>query len=121
MAHIRRNIDEMETLKLKIKQNNANLKRINDPLRQRLKTLENEVQNYIKENNLPGVRYNGKVILLKTKEKKPLKDQKQRREDLIRHFSEMGFDDPESLYDDVDRVSRKDGIIVDELHMKKYQ
>lgn len=115
MSHIKSCIDELDSLKKQIKLNNFENAKRNRPIRERVDTLNNTIQNYLKEKNLPGIKYNGKVVLVKTEDKKPLKSKIDRKNSVIKELRSFGVKDPDLAYERLDNAQRKDAVKVNNV------
>ena len=69
MSSISAHVNEYLSIKEEIKANNQK----NKQLRQRQGELEVYIKDYMRVNNHPGLRYQGKAIMLQTSERKVVK------------------------------------------------
>lgn len=85
MSLVQAQIQELQSVEHEIKHLSSRLK----ALRDRKKDLEAEITTYIQQNDLPGVRYQGKAILVKPQTKfemKPKKDQEESVREVLRKY-----------------------------------
>lgn len=119
MSQIKAAVIELEEIKTQIKINNAQNMSRNKPLKERSAVLENMIQKYLEEHDLPGIKYDGKAIIISKKEKKPLKSGKDRKKSMIELLAGLGLDNAESIYEKLDNVQRKDTIEISSIKLEK--
>jgi len=119
MSHIKAIIEEFEMLKEKIRVNNLDNNTRNKPLRARVKHLEKEISDYLEMKSIPGIKHDGKAIILKKKEKKALKGKKDRRNCVIEMFKDLGIDNAEDVYVKLEDIQRKEPVEVKEIKLGK--
>lgn len=103
---IRSYVEELSTINKEIKMNNSR----NRILRKRVKELEKNITEYLKNKGQNGLKYNGKAIILEKKDKRLRKNKKNKEEDLINLLSDLGVSDPMEAYKRVIEVQKGDSI-----------
>lgn len=91
---IKGSIDELDRIKAEIARNNAQ----NRALRKRATTLETQISNYLQAKSQAGVKYNGRTIILETKERRSRKGKADKQRDTMALLRELGVDDPAEAY-----------------------
>lgn len=86
MTSARVQMEELLSIDIEIKRNLEALKK----LRERKRTLETNVKNFLHEKELPGVRCNGDLIVLERKNKLKVKTKKTRDEEIINFLKTNG-------------------------------
>ena len=108
-------IDELEQIHSEIKRNNLR----NHMLRKRTKELEENIFEYLKNKNQPGIKYNGKAVIMEQKEKRPIKKKKEKEADIISFFEKLGIDEPADVYNQLQNIQRCEPIEENKLKFKK--
>lgn len=108
-------IDELDKLKAEIARNNA----INRKLRARSQLLEVNIAEYLKAKDHAGVKYRGRTIQLETKERRVVKQGRQKEADVIEFFANLGMDDPRDVYRQLQNVQRRDPVSHEKVSIKK--
>ena len=102
---------EIESISIEITRNNAR----NAELRKRLKQLNTKVTEYMEEKDLPGVTYDGKAVIIKTKTKQPAKGKKDKKVCVIQLLSQLGIRDTEDAYKKLTEIQKKEPVEVKEV------
>lgn len=105
----------MEEIKQEIKNNNIK----NKALRERIRELEGNIQNYLNSKNQPGLKYKGKAIILETGEKHLKKKKKDKEMDSIAYLESLGIQDPKNAYQKVLELQRGNSIQHQTLKIQK--
>jgi len=92
-SDIARYIDEIENIKYEISRFRQGIKKLKD----RQKTIENELQKYIREKNQPGFKYNNIIVTLDNRNKLKRKTKKQKQEDQIQALKTLGIPNPNEV------------------------
>lgn len=92
-SDIARYIDEIENIKYEISRFRQGIKKLKD----RQKTIENELQKYIREKNQPGFKYNNTIVTLDNRNKLKRKTKKQKQEDQIQALKTLGISNPNEV------------------------
>jgi hypothetical protein len=87
-------LNELETIKLEIKNNNKR----NKILKNRVKIIESNISDYLKCRDQNGLKYNGKTLLLENREKRKRKKEKDKKNDLLLLLKNLGINDTEKIY-----------------------
>lgn len=110
---VKGDVDELQRVNAEIKRTAEALKR----LRETKLIIESRIANFLKEKDLPGVKYNESVILLKQKATSKAKPKKIRQGEIIDLLINSGVQDPEALLKKINSVGRekitKDSIKID--------
>ena len=99
-------IEELENIQSEIKRNNIR----NSNHRKRIKELETNITEYLKEKGQLGLKYQGKAIFLEQKELRPAKKKKDKEEALISFFQELGISDPKEAYSKFQDAQKEEPI-----------
>ena len=99
-------IDELEVLKTEITRNNAR----NRTLRSRIRSIEEEIAQYLRAKEQAGVKYRGRTVVLQTKERRPAKQRTQKKQDVMELLGTLGISDREHAYDQLMEAQKGDPI-----------
>lgn len=112
---IREKLVELDRIKQEIK--NLNLKR--RTLLNRQKEIYVLIDDFLKEKDQPGMRYNGKAIILSTKQvnkRLPPKDKDKNVLDLLQKYN---ISDPERMLEELKESMKGEAIIKREIKIKR--
>ena len=109
---IKSKIDELDKIQNEIKRNNA----FNKSLRTRVNELEEDISVYLHEKNEPGLKYNGKAIIIENKEKR---DKKDKKTDVVSLLEELGVNEADIVYDKILDVQKKAPFSERKIKLKK--
>ena len=87
-------VEELEQLKYEIKCNNDR----NKIFRTRIKELEKNITEYLIEKGQHGLKYKGKALLIEEKKTRIPKKKKQKENDIINFFNDLGISNPKQAY-----------------------
>jgi hypothetical protein len=104
-----------EFLNIKDEINTNNLR--NRELRERMRECEAFIKEYMVENNHPGLRFQGKTIMLHTLDRKIAKPKKDREASAIQYLSQLGLDDPEQIYNQLEACQREERSDTDKVKL----
>jgi hypothetical protein len=105
-------LDELERIKLEIKNNNKR----NKILKDRAKIVESNISDYLKCKQQNGLKYNGKTLLLENREKRKRKKEKDKKGDLINLLKDLGIKNIEKTYSEI--IESQKGEIIDKDVLK---
>ena len=113
-------IQERDSLKKAIKDNNAR----NRKLRKRINEIENNIKSYLVEKEQPGVKYenetgNKTAVIIKKKNVYGRKGDKQKTTDCVEYLKRLGISNPEKVYENVKSLQKKEGKETTVLQFKK--
>ena len=108
-------VDELDKIQTEIKRNNAT----NKILRQRSTEIENNIALYLQQKNEPGLKYNGRAIIIENKEKRAQKSQKDKKTDVIELLKHLGVNEPNAAYEKIIDAQKKDPISEQKIKLKK--
>lgn len=108
-------VDELKQINAEIKRNNIT----NKNLRQRAKELENNITEYLKTKDHPGIKYNGQAIILENKEQHLTKKKKDREKDVLSLLESFGIQNPEEAYKQLENVKKGEAIEKHKLRFKQ--
>ena len=114
MSTIQTSINELTSL-------NTELKRLNKTayiVRQRIKEVEKNVLEYLKEKDQPGVKYQDKAIVVENKTKSLKKPKKEIEEDSLRILEDYGISNPKEVLNEILRARKGDEIENQKLKIK---
>lgn len=114
MSTIKGDFEELGAINIEIKRNMEIIKK----LREKKKTLETSITSYLNEKNLPGVKYNGDVIVIERKDRKISKNKKAREEELISLLRENGVHRAEELAERIKNVG-KESVTMERIKINK--
>jgi len=114
MSNIKAEFEELSSINVEIKRSVENLKK----LREKKRTIESSIAAYLNEKNLPGVKYNGDVILIERKDKKITKSKKAREEELVNLLKESGVHHAEDLAMKIKNVG-KEQVTMERIRINK--
>ena len=100
---VKSDVDELQRINSEIKRTAESLKK----LRAAKLNLESRIANFLKEKDLPGVKYNESVILLKQKATSKAKPKKVRQGEIIDLLINSGVQDPEGLLKKMNSIGRE--------------
>jgi len=112
---IKNAIDELDLIKMEINRNNIQ----NRSLRKRASYLEEQISNYLQSKSQSGVKYNGRTIMLETKERRIRKGKIDKQRDTVELLRELGVMDPEEAYTQLVEVQRGNPVEHHKLKIKK--
>ena len=112
---IKGSIDELDRIKSEIARNNAH----NRSLRQRANTLEEQISSYLQKKSQSGVKYNGRTIILETKERRGRKDKVSKERDAVFLLRELRVEDPVRAYSQLVEAQKGETIPHQTLKIKR--
>tara|TARA_Y100000389_G_C17296022_1_gene430538 strand:- start:451 stop:813 length:363 start_codon:yes stop_codon:yes gene_type:complete len=112
---IKSQIDELEKIQIEIKRNNAS----NKVLRNRAKEIEQNISSYLEEKDEPGLKYNGKAIVVENKERRLQKSKKDRKSNVVTLLEDLGIDEADNVYDKILDVQKKSPVSERKIKLKK--
>ena len=112
---IKASIDELARIKDEIARNNAHNRR----LRQRVNILEEQISSYLQTKSQSGVKYNGRTIILETKERRGRKDKVSKERDAISLLRDLGVNDPVSAYSQLVEAQKGETVPHQTLKIKR--
>jgi len=115
MSTIKSTIEELNQLKAEILRHNL----ITKKLRSRVKTLEDILTKYLNEKNETGLKYQGQAIILENKEKNLPKKKKEKVNDVILFFKELGIQDADKAYTKLEQLQKGQTIEISKLKFQK--
>jgi hypothetical protein len=108
-------VDELEQLQHEIKRNNET----NRKLRLRTSELENYISEYLVQKGQHGLKYNGKAIVIESKEYRPVKKKKDKDADIISLLQEIGCNDPKDAYNRIIEAQKGEPVEKQKIKFKK--
>ena len=114
MTTIKAEVDELNQINIEIKRNLENIKK----LREKKKVLETNIAAFLNEKEIPGVKYNGDIILLQRKNKTILKSKKTRDTALYDLLRNNGVQNPEEVIKQMKSVG-KESITMETIKINK--
>ena len=112
---IKTQIDELEKIQNEIKRNNS----LNKTLRQRANEIESNISAYLHEKNEPGLKYNGKAIIVERREKRSQKSKKDKRDDVVTYLENLGLENPSTVYEKILDVQKRSPKAETKIKVKK--
>ena len=90
-------------------------------LRKRLKVLEKEITDYLESKDQPGMKYKGLAIIKEVVTKRPAKNKKDTKNDIMDILYKNGVDNCEQVYKDLIDAKKGDPQETLKLKIKKYK
>lgn len=100
---IKADVDELQRINAEIKRTNESLKKLRDAKH----GIEGRIANFLKDKDLPGVKYNQNVIVLQQKNSSKVKPKKIRQEEMLDLLADSGVSDPESLLKKINDIGKQ--------------
>lgn len=107
-------IIEMEEIQKEIKLNNKR----NLVLRKRIKEIELNIIDYIKQNNNDGLKYNGKTIIIEKKQKFSIKKKQEKKNDMVSFLQSLGLSNSEEIFNNIQKTQKGNMIEKDKLKIQ---
>jgi seryl-tRNA synthetase len=114
-TQIANDMKEMKALINEIKKVTEHLKE----LRLRKREIENNILQYLEENEQPGVKYQELVVLKNEKTTFTKKKSKEKESDIIRILEENGITDGKKVYQLIGQASKGEEVPVTKLRIKE--
>lgn len=111
---IKSEVDELNDINIEIKRQVEILKK----LREKKKTLETSIADYLNQKEIPGVKYNGDVILIERKNRVVNKSKKVREAGLLKLLKENGVQNVEEVAEKI-KTMGKDKITMERIKINK--
>ena len=113
--NIQASVNELQNLNIELKRikNNAS------DLRKKIKIVETNIMEYLKEKQQPGVKYQNTAILIENKSKRTSKPKKDREEDALRILEECGISDSKNILDQILDARKGEEVEINKLKIKK--
>ena len=110
---IKSDVDDLQKINVEIKRTNESLKK----LRETKRTIEHRITTFLKDKDLPGVKYNQNVIVLHQTKSSRVKPKKERQNDILNLLESCGINDPEAVFKRMNDLGRekitKDTVKID--------
>jgi hypothetical protein len=103
MSTIRADVEELTSI-------NAEIKRISDAmkvLRKKKEILEKNIASFLNEKDLPGVKFNGDIVLLEKKTKQISANKKTREQALVELLRKQGLHNPEEIANQIHSLGKE--------------
>ena len=78
-----------------------------------------DISVYLHEKNEPGLKYNGKAIIIENKEKRNQKSKKDKKTDVVSLLEELGVNEADIVYDKILDVQKKAPFSERKIKLKK--
>lgn len=117
MASIKTDVQELESIRAEIK--SLNLRRKN--LREKEKSVEARIREFLESRDQPGVKHNGTAIILEQKEKRTSKKPKERDSDAMSVLEKYGVRDSEKVLREIMEARKGDPVTSAKLKVQKYK
>ena len=105
-------VDELEQIQAQIRFNNET----NRNLRKRCEQLETSIAEYLVQKGQHGLKYNGKAVIIESKERRPPKKKKDKDADIISVLEEFGISNPTEAYTRIQESQK--GVPVEQQKIK---
>ena len=114
---IKSDVTELEIIQTEIKNLNERKKKLKD----RQKTIENRIAEYLKAKDQPGVKHHGTAIILEEKERPGPKKPKERDADAMSVLERYGIKDTQKVLKEIMDARKGDVIVKESVKIKKYK
>lgn len=117
MATIKAYIDELDGIETELKKLRVIMKKLNA----RKKELHQYISDYLEEKDQPGLKYNGRVIMLDSGKMRKPKKKKEKEvdcKDLIRRW---GIDDTDDFYEELMDSMRGESYTKNKIKIKRLE
>ena len=114
---IQSQLKERAAIKLEITRNNQT----NRQLRKRLNVIEEEVKEYIDQQEQDGVKYEDNSFMIEYKTSYKRKCKKEKEIDTIRLLNDMGIRDSKEAYNTLQKIQIGEPVEVSRLKVIKYK
>jgi len=105
-------VDELEQIQAQIRFNNET----NRNLRKRCEQLETSIAEYLVQKGQHGLKYNGKAVIIESKERRPPKKKKDKDADIISVLEEFGISNPTEAYTRIQEAQK--GVPIEQQKIK---
>lgn len=112
---IKSNVQELESIQQELKKLAKKRKELNN----RKNELEKSITNYLKEKDQPGVKHQGKAIVLEEKEQRASKKTKEKDIDSSEILKKYGISDPMKVLNEILDARKGEKIIKEKLIISK--
>lgn len=99
---VKSDVEELHKINIDIKRTLESLRK----LRKAKRDAEKRVTEYLNEKNLPGVKYNGNVILIEKKEKKVSQPKKEKTQALMQLLQASGVQNPKDVMEKMKNIGK---------------
>jgi len=106
-------LNELDGIKVELKR--LNIRR--GALLKRKREIEEGVSQFIKEKNLPGLKYNGVAIIVESKPTFDRKPVKESVEDSVRLLEGYGIKSPRRVLDELAEMKKGDEVVKEKIKM----
>jgi ABC-type uncharacterized transport system fused permease/ATPase subunit len=114
MSAIQNYISELKSLYTELKR----LNKAAHLIRQRIKDVEKNVIEYLKEKEQPGVKYQDMAIIIENKTKRVNKSKKDIEEDSLKILEENGINNAKEVLDEIIRARKGEEIDNEKIKIK---
>ena len=114
-------LKELESINLELKHINDEMKRLRTlakPLRQRADDVNERIISFCNYKDHPGLKYQGKAILVETKKLREYKKTSTREYDAIKVLTSRGVENPELVYKEMMEARKGEIIEKSKLRIK---
>ena len=108
-------VSELQNLNIELKR----IKKTSSELRKKIKIVESNIMEYLKEKQQPGVKYHDTAIVIENKSKRTSKPKKDKEEDALRILEEYGIRDSKNVLEQILDARKGDEIEINKLKIKK--
>jgi len=112
---IKGDVNELKNINTEIKQLTARTR----SLRQKAKSAEARILNYLKEKEQPGVKYNGTAVVIETKTKRASKKAKDREGDALQVLKDHGIHNARDVLDEILEARKGESVPNHKIKIKK--
>ena len=112
---IQSDIREIESIMAELKRLSIRRKQLNEQKQK----VEERIQSYLKNKELPGVKHNGFAIILDEKEKADKKPKKDQIQDSLAILQKYGIKDTQKVFDELLEAKKGEKITQEKVKIQK--
>lgn len=112
MTEISSLVNELKSLSIEIKNRSIELSKY----RKRQETIKDQILNYLEQENKPGLKHNGTVIITEDKESRQRKKKAEKTQDCINVLKHYGINNADKIYKELIEVQK--GAKVNKKNLK---
>jgi cell division septum initiation protein DivIVA len=112
---VRQYLDEIDAIRNEIKRNNQR----NSELRKRYKVLEEQIKDYLNENEQYGMKYNNSAITVEDFKSRSSISKQEKNEKIIQILKQNGVNPTNTLIEQIQQSQKGDSVVKQKLKFKK--
>jgi len=108
-------LQEIESINAEIKRNNNR----NNRLRNRVKTIESQLQQYLVHNKKDGVKCDGQIVTVEKKIQRKKKKKKDKEHEMEALINEYGIRDVDNFKKRIENIQKGEENVIEKVKYKK--